>query len=545
MRDALDAIAREQRIAEFARYDTDVIREAIRLARTRDEVDALVLALERELVHGEWQQWLLHLFPDYCRYGFAPHHELFWQHMWGVRLGEPWPSLLNAWARGGAKSTSMELSAVNVGARRVRRYGLYVCGTQRQADDHVQSIQTMLESPKVARLYPALAAAEVTEYGHRKGWRRNRLRTAAGFTIDAVGLDVAIRGVKIDADRPDIVWLDDVDDSKDSSTIVEHKIEQLQYSILPTGDESLMVVGGQNIIHSESVFARLFHMASVEPEFLHAAVRNGPIPALRDATIEATGHAEQPHRIVAGTPTWVGQDVARCQKMIDDFGVSAFRVEAQHEVERGVDSLFREVEFVHCEPHEVPDLLRTHVAVDPAVTDTDDSDSQGCIASGIDKRGTIYRLRAWEKRSSPETAIELAITWAYELGAGVVTIETDQGGDTWRSVWREALRAVLDAHPEWRGRRAPRRRSRKAGQGFGPKVHRASQMLADYEVAAPAGTPGRIVHVLGDHDLLERAMRRFPKHKPFDLVDAAYWDWEYLRGRGPQRGSTAAGRGQV
>jgi hypothetical protein len=49
-------------------------------------------------------------------------------------------------------------------------------------------------------------------------------------------------------------------------------------------------------------------------------------------------------------------------------------------------------------------------------------------------------------------------------------------------------------------------------------------MLVDYE-------QGRIVHVLGTHESLERSLRRFLIRKPYDLVDAAYWSWFDLRGR--------------
>lgn len=47
-------------------------------------------------------------------------------------------------------------------------------------------------------------------------------------------------------------------------------------------------------------------------------------------------------------------------------------------------------------------------------------------------------------------------------------------------------------------------------------------MLPDYE-------RGEIVHVTGTHETLERALRRFPRTKPFDLVDVCYWSWWDLR----------------
>ena len=60
----------------------------------------------------------------------------------------------------------------------------------------------------------------------------------------------------------------------------------------------------------------------------------------------------------------------------------------------------------------------------------------------------------------------------------------------------------------------------KAGTGTGGKVERNQRMLVDYE-------KGAIVHVTGTHEVLERALRRFP-NEPLDLADAAYWGWDYL-----------------
>ena len=61
---------------------------------------------------------------------------------------------------------------------------------------------------------------------------------------------------------------------------------------------------------------------------------------------------------------------------------------------------------------DVPDLVRKAIAVDPAVTDTDRSDSHGCQCDGIDTNGTIFRLRSWEQRATPDAL--KCDEWAYE-----------------------------------------------------------------------------------------------------------------------------------
>jgi hypothetical protein len=46
-------------------------------------------------------------------------------------------------------------------------------------------------------------------------------------------------------------------------------------------------------------------------------------------------------------------------------------------------------------------------------------------------------------------------------------------------------------------------------------------MLVSYE-------KGNVVHVIGTHEILERALKRFP-NEPLDLADAAYWGWNDLK----------------
>jgi hypothetical protein len=68
--------------------------------------------------------------------------------------------------------------------------------------------------------------------------------------------------------------------------------------------------------------------------------------------------------------------------------------------------------------------------------------------------------------------------------------------------------------------RWPHMREAKAGTGTGGKVERNQRMLVSYE-------KGNIVHVIGTHEILERALKRFP-NEPLDLADAAYWGWNDL-----------------
>ena len=478
---------------------------------------------EQAAAPDDWRAWLRVLFPAYVRHPFGAHHVAFWEWVDAIRPGQTRPLFVGIWARGAAKSTSAELACCYVGARRTRRYGWYVSETQDQADDHVGNVAAMLESDQMAQYHPKMAVRSVGKYGNSRGWRRNRLRTADGFTLDALGLDTGARGVKLDEARPDLMVFDDLDRQTDSPDTVTRKISILTKSVLPAGADHVVVLAIQNLVHDSGIFARLAGVSDEPADFLADRIVSGPYPALLDPAFE---ERDGRHVVVSGTPTWEGQDLAACQRILDRVGLSAFRFECQHEVDVFEGGLFKDVVFRHCSPEAVPDLVRTAVWVDPAVSETDRSDSHGIQADGIARDDTIYRLYSWEGITSPLEVLRRALRVALRVGAQSVGVETDQGGDTWRSVYREACCSLVDDSSVPADQRFPAFKSAKAGAGHGPKVERASRQLADYE-------RGRIVHVLDEertYAALERSLRRFPVREPHDLTDASYWSWHDLRG---------------
>ncbi len=479
-------------------------------AASAKEVAAYYAYVLNAAKDGHWEEWLYAFARNYTSYPFAQHHIDFWNWLYSIGNGAN-PAFIGMWARGGAKSTTAEMGVVNLAARGIKKYCLYICETQDQADAHVSNIATLLESDALSKAYPGLGDRLMGKYGNAKGWRRNRLRTQSGFTVDALGVDTAARGIKLDEQRPDLMVFDDLDGELDTVATTDKKEKIITSSLIPAGSEDLTIIGIQNLIHANGVFARL---ADGRADYLKNRTISGPIPAIYDFAYDTIdGHTV----ITGGKPSWEGQSIEACQRRIDDMGITAFLSECQHDTEPPAGGMFSHLTYTHCNPDEVPDLVKTVVWCDPAVTDTDRSDAHGIQADGIDSKGVIYRLRSYEARSTPLDTLKKAIEWSIELGALEVGVETDQGGDTWKSVYKEACRELgIDLT------KAPKFRSEKAGT-IGPKAQRASQMLTDYERG------GRIVHVIGTHQVLERALRRFPIMKPYDLVDAAFWSWRALR----------------
>jgi hypothetical protein len=518
---------------------------------TPEELEVFYGLQRRLVVEMNWEAWLRYLLPGYFGSEFGEHHKAMWEWIWSLKRGVRPDAQIDIWPRGHGKSTGGEAACCALGARGVRRYGLYVCETQPQADGHVANIAGMLESPRFAEMYPAMADRALNKFGSPRGWRRQRLTTAAGFAIDAMGLDAAYRGVKFDEQRPDFIIIDDIDNKRDNEPKVLRKIEVLSSSLIGAGAPDVAVLGIQNLVHGNSVFARL---AAKTAGFLNTAKIIGPIPAVKG--LEYAGPDEEgTYEITAGEPTWSGMDLKTCNFMLNDMGPTAFGTECQHEEAELLGGLWDEINFgeIWVAEQEVPLLQNRTCWVDPAVTATDKSDSMGIVIGGlgvepdpIQKVQLYYCLWAWERVTTPLKAIQVGIIKAMEYGCSTIGIETDNGGMAWESVYRDALQQLKDNevnnipvdvdHPRLPKVAAhypgqppvlgiPRYEYAKAGVAGGSKIERANRMLVDYEFR-------RFRHVRGACQPLERGLKRFPRYKPFDIVDADYWMWSFLRSHG-------------
>lgn len=273
----------------------------------------------------DYESWLRDRFPSYVAHPFAPRHTDLWAWAWSVRLSQNVDPFVACWGRGGAKSMSAELAAVRWGAAKSRRYGLYLCNTQDQADDHVSTIATLMESSAIGRAYPHLADRMLGKYGQSKGWRRNRLRTSNGFTIDALGMDSARRGAKIDEQRPDFLIIDDIDDGEDSEDVTRKKARMLTRKILPALTHDAAILFIQNKVHDESLMAQVLDGRA---DFLGGTIISGPFSAIEGLEYVGSG---KDAIITAGVATWEGQDLDACQAFIRKWGLDAFLAECQHE----------------------------------------------------------------------------------------------------------------------------------------------------------------------------------------------------------------------
>jgi hypothetical protein len=280
----------------------------------------------------DWEDRLRATVPKYVVHPFAERHRKFWQWVNAITLDSSPDPEVDIWPRGGGKSTGGELAAQDLGCRDARRYCLYVRETQAQADQSVQNIAALLESPAIAVLLPAPRPAQRREVRQREGLeagaphhgrrvRRRRGRPGHGHAWPQAR-GAAARPHHLRRHRRQARLADD--DRQEGGDIT--------HSILPAGSWNCAVLFVQNLIIPDGIASRL---ADGRADYLAKRHVNGPYPAVEGLKYEWKEDPTTKIRravIVKGKATWAGQPIATCQRMIDQFGLSAFLKECQHRV---------------------------------------------------------------------------------------------------------------------------------------------------------------------------------------------------------------------
>jgi hypothetical protein len=370
-------------------------------------------------VPTDWRAWLAEKFPTYPSAPFAERHVRLWEWLAGLTPGARVRPRIEIWPRGGAKSSTAELGACYVGCTGSRRFVLYVCKTQAQADKHLQSIAALLETAGIERA--------VNKYQQSRGWTQQIIRAANGFNVVSLGLDAAARGIKLDQYRPDLIILDDIDDKHDSLDLTQKKIETLTESVLPTGAPECVILFIQNMIHRDSIAARLADgradfLLDKEPPVVEQAVAGLTFERI----IAADGTAR--YSVTGGRATWAGQDLATAEYQLNTWGRLAFLREAQHQVkdvENGLWNRLRDIEPFRVTQY--PKLRRIVVGIDPSATTAGDEEGIVVFGEGIDGHG--YLLADPSLQGSPRVWALAAVAAYHSWAADRMVAESNNGGE--------------------------------------------------------------------------------------------------------------------
>jgi hypothetical protein len=294
------------------------------------------------LLDGEngWEDFLKTLGPNTFSQPFASYHKDFWEWFWRLakmrrdkqRITKEDLTFLAGWSRGVGKSSAVEWACITEGALGLKGYVLYVSLTQASANSHVADIRKRLESEEIIRYFPDLAEPMIGRHNNRYGWNQEFLVTKGGWAIRPIGLDVAVRGVRVGDLRPTLIVFDDIDDHNLSAATVAANISTISRSILPAGTPSTIHLLAQNLIGENTVVNQIYtgkadilteHVASVHPAFEPESLQ------VEKIVNEKTG--KHRYEIVQCQPTWEGMDIEAARVNLNKVGIEAFYAEYQHD----------------------------------------------------------------------------------------------------------------------------------------------------------------------------------------------------------------------
>jgi hypothetical protein len=397
-----------------------------------------------------WQARVRSLFTDYFWHPFSPPHIALWSWVDSIEADKSVRPFVGIWPRNRGKSTSAEASVAYCGVRQARTYCMYVSGTQEQADKHVATIARMLESANVAKHMPDIGRPKVSRNGNRT-WNRQRVTTDTGFTVEAIGLDKAVRGQKIDWARPDLIVLDDIDERHDSEATRQKKQEIITDSIIPAGASHCAVLFMQNLIHSNSIAASLAKQPGQAgaAEYLLNRIISGPFKAVEGLKYEQRQVGDLWRwTITAGRSLWEGFTLDVCEDELNRVGPASYERESQNDVDSDSEhALMSAADFerTRIPAERMPILARIAIAVDPPGGATE----CGIVAGGKAKVGNEWHGYTVEdatmpKGVKPEAWALAVLKCFFRWQADVIFVERNYGGDMVSSTLRQTKWLEVD-----------------------------------------------------------------------------------------------------
>lgn len=390
----------------------------------------------------EWPERLQSTYPRYLWHELSQPHRELWEWVDAVEIDTAPRPFIAIWPRGRGKSTHAEIAAVDLGARHKRNYCMYVCGTQDQADKHIATITNIMESDEVSDRYPHMSNPKIGKNGSRS-WNRKIVTTSSRYTVEAVGLNKAVRGQKIDWARPDFIIFDDIDERHDTENTVKKKRTTIRTSILPAGATNAMILFGQNLIHSGSIAHELSKTPGTElsAKYLMRRIISGPHKAVEGLEYELYKDGDSfKWMITAGKSLWKGFDLEACENEINNIGPTSFEVESQHDIEAdNPNALLSSEIFESTRVKEHPDLITVGVGVDPS----GGAGQCGIIGAGKAKIGREYHGFTIADYSTPYGTPsakwgEAVLKCYHSIGADYVVVERNFGGDMATATIRNA-----------------------------------------------------------------------------------------------------------
>lgn len=378
-----------------------------------------------------------------------------------------------------------------------RKFVAAFSDSEAQAITHLHTFKMeLLSNDLLKQDYPEFVESmKVGESSKEMLNNRNQIMQANGFIFMAKGADSAALGMKLGALRPDVLLFDDIEpgESNYSEHEAKKRKETLISDLFALNTWAVVgIVGTTTMPNSLIDQMRKVEMAKREYDGDPALFRESLDPEQRwvidenisvhywPVILEKDGIEESlwPER-------WTMQDLN------NDRHTRAFQKNMMNRPISSDGGYWDEDDIDIDRPDH---YKRTIIVVDPAVTTAKRSDYTGIavVSQGSDNR--VYVRHAEQVKMGSDNLAEHITSLINEYGAGILVVETNQGGDLWKQVFK-------NVPCKYR----PIRSKEK-------KEVRAAQAVDHYK-------RGRVKHT-GHFHIAEEQMLAFPHVAHDDVVDA-------------------------
>jgi predicted phage terminase large subunit-like protein len=368
---------------------------------------------------------------------------LSWATSWSQPVGKPKENRACFIApRNSGKSTWIfTLLPLWAGAHGHRRFVAAFSDSETQAITHLHTFKQELDTNELLREdFPEFCEprrAGLTKVGRALMNNRNQIQQANGFVFMSKGADSAALGMKVGAQRPDVLLFDDIEPGESNYSAYEaaKRKETLLSDLFPLNDWAVVgIVGTTTMPNSLIDQIRKVGAAREDYDGDPGLFRDFLDPEHRwvvDANI-------QPHYWpvlleVDGVeqslwPERWPMDFINANRHTRDF--------AKNMMNRPVSldgGYWTDDDIEVDQP--VGEWGNTILCVDPAVTTAKRSDYTGLavVSRGPDKK--IYVRHAEQVKMASDALKEKVEALVAQYNVGLVYVETNQGGDLWKQVF--------------------------------------------------------------------------------------------------------------
>lgn len=370
--------------------------------------------------------------------------------------------------------------------------------TDTQAQTHLATFKAELDNNALIRAdYPDLVAPKTRGRGQVEADRVSLYHARSGFVFAAAGMDSSNLGLKVGSQRPDLIILDDIEphEGRYGKELARKRLDTLQSAILPLNIYAHVILAG-TVTMSGSIVHQIVQAERGEHTDENAWVGEQRITARHTPAIVTDDDGRRRSVWPEKWPLSFLEAIEHTRSYAKNYANDPLAADGSYWVLEDIDKA-RTIGTVW-----LPGCTRILVSVDPAVTSRTKSDYTGIAVVAwqpppIDSAkmpGRVVVLEVRQVKKGGEALRLDVLDTVARHNAGLVLVETNQGGDLWHTVfWGLPVRV-------------------KALHQSEAKEVRAARTLDHYQ-------RGRVGHAPGLTDY-EGQLVAFPNAPHDDMVDA-------------------------